>query len=555
MMTFPRTNLRFSDLALAACLILIPALGQAHLVTGAQTEGEIVEPSAFKLRLGDGARALQAARMDEAEQAFVEANRLDPKAYEPMIGLASVAQSRARLQTAREWMASAVTASQWEPRVLQAQARLLIDQNMSKQAVDSYRKAMTVNPGNIKLRLDLADLFVGPLKRPADAVALMRETVAEKPDAAAAHVKLGEALIADGQNDAAIRVFEDATRRDSSNYQAAHALGTNSLKQGKPLQALGYFDRALIARPDWSPALIGRGNALSALNRGDEAVSAYRRAAELSPQSAMPHLLLAQLFAEMKRPDDQEGAYRDALAVDGSRADIMNNLADLLASRRQKLDEALTLIRRAVEIEPRRANYQDTLGLVMLARGDSPGGRLAFEKALAMEPNNAEFRSHLAQLGTAAASPPRPAATVASGPVQIVPVAPVAGNTPSVTRPITVKGSAEDPAQTLGPQLESWRKAWEAKDVAAYLSFYGKAFVPADNRARPAWEAERRTRLGKPGEIEVRILNPVFMRTGDAITVVFEQRYKSAGFGDVVRKEIEWRLEADAWRIRREGIK
>ena len=86
---------------------------------------------------------------------------------------------------------------------------------------------------------------------------------------------------------------------------------------------------------------------------------------------------------------------------------------------------------------------------------------------------------------------------------------------------------AADPTPLVASRLEAWRQAWEAKDASRYLAFYGSNFVPTDKRARSAWEADRRVKLDKKGEIQVSLGTPSYKVEGDVVSVSFEQRYRS----------------------------
>jgi Tfp pilus assembly protein PilF len=147
--------------------------------------------------------------------------------------------------------------------------------------------------------------------------------------------------------------------------------------------------------------MMARGDALQALGRSEQALEAYRRAVPMAPSSALPHALVAQTLQRLKRNGEAEKAYREALRLEPDNIRVANNLAVLLATQKSTLDEALSLARRAVDKEPGRGTYFDTLGLVLQARGDAAGARQAFERALSLEPGNAEFRQHLSQAGTA----------------------------------------------------------------------------------------------------------------------------------------------------------
>jgi hypothetical protein len=100
---------------------------------------------------------------------------------------------------------------------------------------------------------------------------------------------------------------------------------------------------------------------------------------------------------------------------------------------------------------------------------------------------------------------------------------------------LSAKKAADAGTLVVG-RLEAWRQAWEAKDSARYLSFYGSAFVPAGNKPRAAWETDRRAKLGKKGEIKVQLGTPSIKADGEVVLVSFEQRYQSGNYSDVGQK-------------------
>lgn len=501
------------------------------------------EPARADLEaLNKGQRALRQRQFEQAEKAFSEAYTFNPRSIEAMLGLAVVAQAQGQGKLARDWMSSAVAMAPGQAGVLQAQARLLVEQGLLAEAEASYRAAIASQPGTIQLKLDLASLYLEKLKKPALAVAQLRDVLKQSPELAQAHLGLGLALSAEGKIEEAAASLDEAVRRDPANPLGLHAQGLIALKQNQADRALLAFDKALAARKDFTGAMLGRGDALLALGKGEQAVEAYARAASLAPTSALPHALRGQAFERMKRPLDAEAAYRAGIKIEPDDVRLANNLAVVLASQRIKLDEALALARKAVAKDEKRATYHDTLGVVLMARNELPAARQAFERGLALEPGNAALRQHHAQLGASQVAAPVPVAAAAA-----VPVALKAAPAPAVARP------AADPTPLVASRLEAWRQAWEAKDASRYLAFYGSNFVPADKRARSAWEADRRAKLEKKGDIQVQLGAPSYKVEGEVVSVSFEQRYRSGNYSDAGRKQIEWVREGGDWKIRREA--
>ena len=527
-------------LVLGSGLALLACTAHAEPITGTPQPSLSEAARPDLVHLNRGQTALRERQFDQAEKAFGEAYRHNPRSVEAMLGLAMATHSQGKVKLARDWMSSAVAMAPGQPRVLQAQARMLVEQGLPAAAEESYRAAIGAHPEQARLKLDLATLYMDQLKKPSEAVAVLRDLIRQDPEQSAAHFQLGLALSADGKLDEAGRALDEAIRRAPGDSLAVHARGLIALKQGQPDRALALFDKALVLRKDFAGAMLARGDALQALGKSEQAIDAYKRAASLAPTSALPHALRAQAFERMKRPTEAEQAYRDALKLEPDNVRIGNNLAFLLSSQKLKLDEALSLAQRGVASAPGSATYLDTLGAVLVARGDGAGARQAFERAQALEPGNTSVRQHLAQLGVVPAAKQVPApAVVAAVAVAVAPVASVPG--------------AEGPAKLIASRMEAWRQAWQAKDASRYLAFYASSFMPADQRARNAWEADRRAKLDKKGDIRVQIGESAYKLAGEVVTVSFEQRYQSGNYSDTGRKLLEWVKEGGEWKIRREA--
>lgn len=542
----------------ALCFVLSQSFAPTR-VLAASTPSKIEITAISPALPTEGQAALNSGDPARAEDLFMQAHKQSPSKLEPQIALALANQMQGNEKQARAWIQRAMKSAPGNPAVLKAYAQLLYEQGATGAIAPIYRKAMAEFPKRPQIRLDYANFLLEKLKKPGEAVVILEDMVNKNPELPAVHLSLGLALSAEKRTDEALLTLEEAARRDAANPLAHHTLGLVALKFGKYERALAAFERALALRADMVAAQLGRAEALGALGRIPQALEAYQKATTLAPRSALPHAMRAQLLEQEKRMDEAETAYREGLAIEPGNPMLMNNLAFFLASRNQKLDEALGLARQSVKADPKRAAFLDTLGNVQLARNEYPAARANFEKALKLEPSNAVYQRHLAQsLGkpptaqvVAALKPnPKPAPVIADAAAKPAETA-KAVNPPPATASAT-KPSVDDPALVLAPYLESWRQAWEGKDANRYLAFYARDFEPADKRSRVAWEAERRSKLDKKGEIRVRIVNPAYARAANVVSVVFEQHYSSSNFSDKMRKQIDWVRDGEQWRIRRE---
>jgi tetratricopeptide (TPR) repeat protein len=109
------------------------------------------------------------------------------------------------------------------------------------------------------------------------------------------------------------------------------------------------------------------------LKRFHEAEDYIAKAAELSEkpdEKAYLWFVWGSVLEREKKYDQAEAMFRKALAGDARNPMVLNYLGYMLADRGVRLEEALTLIKKAVELEPQNAAYLDSLGWAYFKLGN-----------------------------------------------------------------------------------------------------------------------------------------------------------------------------------------
>jgi tetratricopeptide (TPR) repeat protein len=96
-----------------------------------------------------------------------------------------------------------------------------------------------------------------------------------------------------------------------------------------------------------------------------DAESMLLQAREARPRRVGTLSLFAHLLAQLKSYDDAEAALREALLLEPESPRLLNELAYMNADRGVKVEEALTLIDRALKRFPDSASLLDTRGWVL----------------------------------------------------------------------------------------------------------------------------------------------------------------------------------------------
>lgn len=108
----------------------------------------------------------------------------------------------------------------------------------------------------------------------------------------------------------------------------------------------------------------------------------------------------------------------------------------------------------------------------------------------------------------------------------------------------------------LNRQIEAWRKDWESRDVARYLSHYSKNFRNSEGGIE-RWSEQKRLVTASKSWIKVELGKlSVFRNPGkeDLVVVTFEQDYRSNNLSNVLKKRQYWQKEGRHWKIVYEGF-
>lgn len=285
--------------------------------------------------------------LEEAEKAFLRALESNDEDSEALLGIGMIRMRAGRFADAEVFgrKAVAVAPNALAPRsflgnVLRVLGRLV-------EADSEWRKAVQIEPEDPIARFNLA--LVCRLRGDvAQAESLYKSVIRLDPTLWAGYASLGTLYSDTGRYEEAEAKLREAVRLAPGSSAVRNSLGWSLRKQGRFVEA----------EPE------------------------YRRAIELDPRNAQAYMNLGVLLGLLGRLEDAEPVYREFLANLPEYPYALNGLAYHLAERGLKLDEALPLSRKAVALAPKDPDIVDTLGFILLKRGEFEEVEGLFKRAI-----------------------------------------------------------------------------------------------------------------------------------------------------------------------------
>ncbi|MCC7321830.1 MAG: tetratricopeptide repeat protein [Rubellimicrobium sp.] len=153
------------------------------------------------------------------------------------------------------------------------------------------------------------------------------------------------------------------------------------------------------SHPDFAPGLARLGDALRIAGRHAESIGPYDRALDLggADNPGRWRLLYSRGIAHFALDDWElaEADFAAAVALRPDQPSLLNFYGYSLVERHERLDEALSMIERAVALDPENGAYVDSLGWALFRLGRLDEAVETLERAAALESADPVVNDHL----------------------------------------------------------------------------------------------------------------------------------------------------------------
>ncbi len=248
-------------------------------------------------------------------------------------------------------------------------------------------------------KLQIGEIYYNLIASEKEAVRVAKNIFEEiknsYPDKWHSYFYLGAIDISENGN-TYIEKFEKAMAYADTNKEAYVQIAYSLFNKGDYEKSMSVIDR-VYSISDYRMNYI-YGLCLQRTGKLDEAADYYNRALKIAPEDISLLSTLGLLYNTMKKYDKSDEAYEKALKIDPENALVLNNYAYNLSVRGANLVKALDMIRKAVQKEPKNANFLDTMGWVYYMLGEYDLAEKYILESIALNASSSVVQEHLGDI-------------------------------------------------------------------------------------------------------------------------------------------------------------
>lgn len=265
-----------------------------------------------------------------------------------------------------------------------------------RQAERLYRQVLESDSGN-RHALNLLGALCTNTERPKEAVDFITRALGIDNADPQAHANIGLAYKDLGMAYKAADHLAESVRLDPSRPVVFNNFGNVLRLLDQPGKAVRAYDRALRLDSRFAECWSNLAAALNESGQQEAGLRAAARALELSPDLAQAHNHIGDIRLQQARYDDAVESYLQAASLSPGSTVALINLAKAYRDRDEP-EEALTALRRVLDIEPENPEAMHVMGVLLEQMGDREGAAEQFKTAIRIAPEMAVSHYYLAQI-------------------------------------------------------------------------------------------------------------------------------------------------------------
>lgn len=256
-----------------------------------------------------------------------------------------------------------------------------------------YRRVLEIYPERIDAMGNLAVTLLR-LNRPAEAVEWQRRLVSLQPSEPRNISTLGLLLHQSGRGDEGLALMEQALAMNPPQPECYNNLANVMGRLGNTDRAIELYRRCLQLHPLIPEAIAGLAGQLAEKGRVEQAIPLFEQAIGHFPKSPLLHMRLGTAYYQIGRRQEGLSHLRLSLKIDPDFVDTYYNLGTLFLFDGQYA-QAIEQFQHVLKRKPDYAKAWAKLAASYRGAGDVPAAIQAMVQALALAPNESEWKRHL----------------------------------------------------------------------------------------------------------------------------------------------------------------
>ncbi len=345
-----------------------------------------------------GRISIEAGNMEQALSSFDRAISVNPSFEPAYLAQASVHESRQEKDKAIAVLKNYL--HQVNPRnreVRQHLIQLYIATKDYAGGLAELEHMLEDNPGDLDAQLRMA-LIYGEKKEFSKAIAQLTDILKAKPAELKVRDYLGYLYEETKDFPKAMETYRYNLHLDPRFADSHIHLGVLLYRLKQFPEAVTHLDEAVRLMPKQPEPHIVLGLAHLQSEQFEKASEAFQEGIRHHPKNADLHFNLGTAYDKLNRFDDVERAMETALSLDPHHADALNYLGYSYAERDMKIDQALSLTKRAVALKPENGYYVDSLGWAFYKSGLLSEALAEIKRAVSLVGDDPVIYEHLGEI-------------------------------------------------------------------------------------------------------------------------------------------------------------
>jgi tetratricopeptide (TPR) repeat protein len=344
---------------------------------------------------------LKSGRVEEAAAVLEQAVAGGSDDSVVRYNLAAAYRQMGRLADSASLMRQLAEEDTSDPRVFVMLAEILDDQGDTRGSLDAFETALVLMHSNDGPEAaTLRDMIRGRMSRlylerdDSQAVSRLLDEM-EQPDSPDALEMAAELAVA----------HEDWARakQEVRRLRSAGAVGVAAYLEGEIWAHTGRWSKAAERFAEAVEELgpftrVRAAEVYRELGRIDDGEQLIREWVAADPTNPGPHYYLGSYLYRTDRFGQAEASLREAFRLNPEHAPALNFLGYSLAEQNERLEEALSLVQRALQVDGWNGAYLDSLGWVYFQLGRYEEARDPLERAAREYPQDGTVLEHLGDL-------------------------------------------------------------------------------------------------------------------------------------------------------------